>query len=298
MTATDKRKWSYMPIGIFADRELSPRDLQVMGVICSSTDQNGICYRSQVKIARFLQVGRATVVRAIQRLLKAGWLERSGGTRKDGGNCSYIYRVVNKDVSAPDQSDLFEPNLEEEANLQEEKRCKNGQGVSAQVDTYKNELLITVDDEEAAASRANGEKPDVSSPAKPRADGSFKRYANEVVATLARLKPGLDVGRMAGGINPIMGWFTAGCDLDQDVKPALSIVLERAPALPNSLNYFTKAVVSAMKSRKELSQINPNYKNFGAQAAARRAKEWEASQARCDAALEELNAEFAAGGAL
>lgn len=51
MTAKKQRKWSYMPIDIFADPDLSPRDLQVMGVLCSSTNTYGICFRSQVKIA-------------------------------------------------------------------------------------------------------------------------------------------------------------------------------------------------------------------------------------------------------
>lgn len=298
MTATDERKWSYMPIGIFADPDLSPRDLQVMGVICCSTNKHGICYRSQVKIARFLRIGRTTVVRAIQRLMKSGWLERRGGTRRDGGSCSFVYRVVNKDIPTPDQADLFEPNLEEEALLQEEKRYENGQSLSAQTDTYKNELLITIDDEDAAASRANEGKPEVPSHAQVQAAKRFKHYVNEVVATLARLKPGLDVTRMADGANPIVGWFAKGCDLEQDVKPALAIVLERARVVPNSLNYFTKAVLSAMSSRKELSEINPNYKSFGAHAAEKRARELEASRARCNAALDELNAEYAERGAL
>ncbi|WP_057466098.1 winged helix-turn-helix transcriptional regulator [Pseudovibrio sp. POLY-S9] len=299
MTTSDKRKFSHPPIGMHRDPDLILRDIQVMNEICTSTNRHGICRRSQIQIAKLLRISEATVRRSIQRLMKAGWLERRGGTRPDGGNCSYTYKVIFKDVQEDEQGDLLEPDLEEEAARYEERRYRNDGAPAASVEAYKNELLITVDDEgEMAASRANGEKPDVSSPAKVRVEGSFKRYANEVVSTLARLKPGLDVTRMAGGINPIMGWFTAGCDLDQDVKPALSIVLERAPALPNSLNYFTKAVVSAMKSRKELSEINPNYKNFGAQAAAIRAKQREADLERCDAAIDELGAKFAAGGAL
>ncbi|QUS57339.1 helix-turn-helix domain-containing protein [Pseudovibrio brasiliensis] len=298
MTTADKRKWSYVPIGIYGDPELSPRDKEVMGVLCSSTNRFGVCCRSMVQIAELLRVGRTTVHRAIHKLMKAGWLERSGGKRKNGGDCSFTYRVIHKDLPEDDQDDLPEPDLEKEAVRLEENCFKNGQTLSAQADTYYNELNITIDDEQVAASGVNEEKTDVSSPAKPHADGSFKRYANEVVSTLARLKPGLDVGRMAGGINPIMGWFTVGCNLDLDVKPALAIVLERAPALPNSLNYFTKAVVSAMKSREELSQINPSYQNFGAQAAAKRMKERNASRERCNAAIDELSAEFAAGGAL
>ncbi|SDQ99399.1 helix-turn-helix domain-containing protein [Pseudovibrio sp. Tun.PSC04-5.I4] len=297
MTAKKKRKWSYMPIGIFADPDLSPRDLQVMGVLCSSTNEYSICYRSQVKIAKLLRIGRTTVHRAIQKLIKAGWLEREGGKRKDGGSCSFIYRVINKDLLTADQADLFEPDLEEEAQRREEKRCENGRGLSTQADTYNNETIITIkDDDKAAASGANMRNARFPSHAKRQEDTPLKRYTNAVVSAIAELKPELDVARMSGGTNPIMGWFTVGCDLERDVKPAIAMVLERAPVLPRSLNYFTQAIISARKSRTEIAEINPRFVKDGGQAKVKRARELEASRRSCSNAIDELSAEFAAGG--
>lgn len=230
--------------------------------------------------------------------MKAGWLKREGGERNDGGKCSYTYRVINKAIVDAPQSDLFEPDLEEEAAKEQNKRYENGQGVPTQAGIHNNETIITIkDDDKAAASGANMRNARLSSQAKRQEETPLKRYTNAVVNAIARLKPELDVARMSGGINPIMGWFTVGCDLEEDVKPALEMVLDRAPELPRSLNYFTQAIISARKSRTEIAKINPRFVKDGDHAKARRARELEASRRSCSNAIDELSAEFAAGGA-
>lgn len=77
---------------------MDPRDLQVLCLLGRHIDRAGWCTRSQVKMSKEINIGRATLQRALDRLYAAGWVEKA---RRDGEaedsdvqpSRSYAYRV-------------------------------------------------------------------------------------------------------------------------------------------------------------------------------------------------------------
>jgi hypothetical protein len=69
-------RYSVIPAGAVTDARLEPRDLQVLCLLGRHTNDNGWCRRSQVRMARELRCGRASLQRSIERLVEAGWLEK------------------------------------------------------------------------------------------------------------------------------------------------------------------------------------------------------------------------------
>ena len=67
---------SIIPARAATDRALKPRDLQVLCVLGRHTNDAGWCRKSQVKMADEMGCARATVFDAIERLVKAGYIER------------------------------------------------------------------------------------------------------------------------------------------------------------------------------------------------------------------------------
>lgn len=89
-----RQRFSIIPAMAVTDPRLEPRDLQVLCLLGRHTDDLGWCCRSQVKMARELNCGRATVQRALQRLIEAGYLEHRPKQRESGADAAHDYRVV------------------------------------------------------------------------------------------------------------------------------------------------------------------------------------------------------------
>jgi hypothetical protein len=89
-----RQRFSIIPAMAVTDARLEPRDLQVLCLLGRHTDDLGWCCRSQVKMARELECGRATVQRALSRLVGAGYLEHRSKQRESGGDAAHDYRVV------------------------------------------------------------------------------------------------------------------------------------------------------------------------------------------------------------
>ncbi|SFT43952.1 Helix-turn-helix domain-containing protein [Pseudovibrio denitrificans] len=81
---------------IQSDSSLSPRDREVLGLLCSLADKEGVCDSPLGEVAALLGVSRTTISRSIKRLMKTGWLKRFGGTTRDGAQCAFSYRVVER----------------------------------------------------------------------------------------------------------------------------------------------------------------------------------------------------------
>jgi Helix-turn-helix domain len=126
-------RFSIIPAGAVTDTRLEPRDLQVLCLLGRHTDDSGWCSRSQVKMARELKCGRATVQRAIGRLVEAGWLQHRPTTRRDGGDCSHDYRVMldQPAVPAPPVPDGPQEARSEATGAQDTPLPTGGQGVPA-----------------------------------------------------------------------------------------------------------------------------------------------------------------------
>lgn len=70
-------RYSVIPSGAVLDRSLMRGDLDVLCLLGMSADTDtGWCRRSQVKMAKQLEVARSTVQASINRLVDAGWVER------------------------------------------------------------------------------------------------------------------------------------------------------------------------------------------------------------------------------
>lgn len=96
-----RQRFSIIPAMAVTDQRLEPRDLQVLCLLGRHTDDLGWCCRSQVKMAKELNCGRATVQRALGRLVEAGYLEHRPKQRASGADSAHDYRVVIDPPEAP-----------------------------------------------------------------------------------------------------------------------------------------------------------------------------------------------------
>ncbi|EFO32604.1 conserved hypothetical protein [Roseibium sp. TrichSKD4] len=85
---------SIIPARAATDTSLKPRDLQVLCVLGRHTDDCGWCRRSQVKMANEMGCARSTVQAAIDRLIKAGYLERHIQETENGRDSAHMFRVI------------------------------------------------------------------------------------------------------------------------------------------------------------------------------------------------------------
>lgn len=119
---------SITPAGAIFDRSLEPRDLQVLNLLGCYTDKAGWCRRSQVKMAKQLNCGRASIGRSMDRLVKAGWIEkkRPPWSNVEGHpSNSYMYRVVldRDDYVLPDDDSDTDDAESHAENAMEETEC-------------------------------------------------------------------------------------------------------------------------------------------------------------------------------
>lgn len=89
---------SIIPAGAVTDSALEGRDLQVLCLLGRHTNEHGWCSRSQVKMAKELNCGRATLQRSLDRLYDAGWVQKKRRDPEQDVNThpssSYAYRVI------------------------------------------------------------------------------------------------------------------------------------------------------------------------------------------------------------
>lgn len=102
---TGRQRFSIIPAQAVTDQRLEPRDLQVLCLLGRHTDDLGWCCRSQVRMAKELSCGRATVQRALGRLVDAGYLEHRPKQRSSGADAAHDYRVVIDPPEAPAEAD-------------------------------------------------------------------------------------------------------------------------------------------------------------------------------------------------
>ena len=86
-------RFSIIPAAAVVDSRLEGRDLQVLALLGTHTNEDGWCRRSQVKMAEQLKCARSTVQAALRRLGEAEYVEVKTETRRDGGDASHWYRV-------------------------------------------------------------------------------------------------------------------------------------------------------------------------------------------------------------
>lgn len=102
--STGRQRFSIIPAMAVTDARLEPRDLQVLCLLGRHTDDLGWCTRSQVRMARELNCGRATVQRALGRLVDAGYLQHRPKQRESGADAAHDYRVVIDPPEPPDEA--------------------------------------------------------------------------------------------------------------------------------------------------------------------------------------------------
>lgn len=85
---------SIIPARAATDKALKPRDLQVLCVLGRHTDDLGWCRKSQVKMAEEMGCARSTVFEAVERLVRAGYLERHVQEEDSGRDSPHVYRVI------------------------------------------------------------------------------------------------------------------------------------------------------------------------------------------------------------
>ncbi len=74
-------RYSIIPARAVTDPSITAQALRVLALLGRHTDENGWCRRSQVKMASELSCGRATVQRALDELVAAGYVEKRRETR-------------------------------------------------------------------------------------------------------------------------------------------------------------------------------------------------------------------------
>ncbi|QDM32080.1 helix-turn-helix domain-containing protein [Tardiphaga sp. vice352] len=91
-------RYSIIPAGAVTDDTLEPRDLQVLCLLGRHTNDLGWCRRSQVKMAREIKCGRATLQRSLERLYESGWVQKRrrepSADEESQPSMSFDYRVM------------------------------------------------------------------------------------------------------------------------------------------------------------------------------------------------------------
>jgi len=101
-------RYSIIPRGAVLDGRLQGRDLQVLCVLGSHTDDGGWAIRSQVKIAAAIGCARSTVQASMRRLVDAGYVDVYSNQRRDGGDASNWYRVRLDGQASPEaETELY-----------------------------------------------------------------------------------------------------------------------------------------------------------------------------------------------
>lgn len=156
-----RQRFSIIPAMAVTDHRLEPRDLQVLCLLGRHTDDLGWCCRSQVKMAKELNCGRATVQRALGRLVEAGYLEHRSKQRESGADAAHDYRVV---IDPPDVAGKAENPAENPTQKQEGGVPTGGQGCPPMdgqgVPTHERAPMLTtpVKREERGARESEGEE--------------------------------------------------------------------------------------------------------------------------------------------
>ncbi|RWD50395.1 MAG: helix-turn-helix domain-containing protein [Mesorhizobium sp.] len=140
---------SIIPADAVTDSSLEGRDLQVLALLGRHTDNRGWCCRSQVKMAKELGCGRATVQRSITRLVSAGYLQLRVKVRDSGADAAHEYRVV---LDRPDFDEAVETDADAAAATEgAHKRAgvpTGGQGCPRMdgqgVPTYERAPMLTI----------------------------------------------------------------------------------------------------------------------------------------------------------
>ena len=79
---------------VYGDQELSPRAKMVCLYLHDRANKDGESWYAIDSIARDLHLSRSTVKRAIQDLLRLGWIEKWPRYRENGGCTSNLYRIL------------------------------------------------------------------------------------------------------------------------------------------------------------------------------------------------------------
>ena len=87
-------KFSSVPVSAFIDPRLSGTALRVLGMLCSYTDRNGMCFPTQKSLAKRLGLSRQVVNYQVKSLREAGYLLVERRTNEHGGETSCAYRVL------------------------------------------------------------------------------------------------------------------------------------------------------------------------------------------------------------
>jgi hypothetical protein len=88
------RRYSIIPAGAVTDPNIERGDLRVLCYLGTCTDRLGWCYLAQGTIAEALECSRATVQRALARLVEAGWVQVRASTPAGRPHASHAYRVI------------------------------------------------------------------------------------------------------------------------------------------------------------------------------------------------------------
>jgi len=127
---------SIIPAGAVTDPSLEPRDLQVLCLLGRHTDKDsGWCRRSQVKMAKEISCGRATLQRSLERLVDAGYVQKKQWNVAEGAehvqpSASYLYRVI-LDRDDGDTADRADSDEDEPTASHAPDASEMGEGVPA-----------------------------------------------------------------------------------------------------------------------------------------------------------------------
>jgi len=87
-----------VPISVFEDSRLSVMALRVFGLLCSYTDESGVCSPSQSALAKRLGISRQTVNYHIKVLCGLGYLKTERRLNENGGEVNCKYRIATPPV--------------------------------------------------------------------------------------------------------------------------------------------------------------------------------------------------------
>ncbi|WP_289034200.1 helix-turn-helix domain-containing protein [uncultured Roseibium sp.] len=264
-------RWSRTPALAYSDPRLSWRDLTVLGALGIYADRSGHCFRSQVRLARMLGMGRATLQRAITSLVASGWLKKFPRKHPNGADRSHAYQIIYDHDPATQGIELRRdkeprPGPEHDTDgLPAGHRAyleaiEDGALDIPSIDPSNHfEKPFKANTVEATDTQQAFTRSPLPSPsAVPPADTGFAKlsfqtewfgYLREAVALLNEL--GLNVRDWGPehGFNQIRNWYDQQYDLEKLVRPIVQKVSRRAPDPIFSLKYFEAELLAEYMRR-------------------------------------------------
>jgi len=219
---------------VYAHRGLDLVTKAVLLAIADSASDHGHCYPSINHLAEKTGGHRATIIRAIEKLEKGGYIRAD---RSNGRQTQYWITEPHNwshTATGSDDEPVAQSNQSRKATGRREQpdRSHRATGPVAESDTNRQEPSLT----DRLVARASGDEP-VEGEVIPTTTTDLADHCARI-AGIANVAP----SAITRNIDIVHGWIGSGCDPGLDIIPTIQRLTSTSRDTIHSLRYFDKAV--------------------------------------------------------